>query len=213
MTGAGPRASPAWALAAAGLLLLTCLGARADPLGDAVALYHKGRLAEARAVLEPLVAAQPANAQALYYLGMVLERSGGPSLDASRSALGRAVQLAPQNATYLAEYAGVCLQLADRDSSLSMAIEGRDSMIRALSANPRDLEAREALMEFYARAPWPIGDPDKAMEQAAEVARRDPKRGAAAYRDAGGIFAKSGRADLAQAAEREAQRLAPGRAQ
>jgi hypothetical protein len=47
-------------------------------------------------------------------------------------------------------------------------------------------------MEFYAKAPWPLGDADKAMEQAAEIARRDPKRGAAAYRDAGGIFEKRG---------------------
>jgi len=213
MTGAGARASLRRALAAAGLLLLPCAPARAASLADAVSLYNRGRLAEARAVLEPLVAAEPANAKALYYLGMVLERSGGPGLEASRQALGRAVQLAPANATYLAEYAGVCLQLADRDSSLTMAIEGRDSMVRALAANPQDLEAREALMEFYARAPWPIGDAGKAMEQAAEIARRDPRRGAAAYRDAAGIFRKAGRADLAQAAEREAQRLAPGRAQ
>jgi tetratricopeptide (TPR) repeat protein len=214
MTGAGARASRIRALAAAGLLALLCRPAGAATLGDAVALYNKGRLADARAILEPLVAAQPANAPALYYLGMVLQRAGGPaSLDASRQMLGRAVQLKPQNATYLAEYAGVCLQLADRDSSLAMALEGRDAMTRAIAANPQDLEAREALMEFYAKAPWPIGDADKAMEQAAEIARRDPKRGAAAYRDAGGIFEKGGRADLAQAAEREAQRLAPGRAQ
>ena len=64
-----------------------------------------------------------------------------------------------------------------------------------------------------AKAPWPIGDSGKAMEQAAEIAKRDAKRGAAAYRDIAGIFEKAGRADLALSAEREAQRLAPGKAQ
>jgi tetratricopeptide (TPR) repeat protein len=214
MTGAAAGASRLRVGLAAGLLCVLAPGAAAAPLGDAVALYKKGRLAEARAILEPLVAAEPQNAAALYYLGMVLERSGGTaSLDGSRQMLGRAVQLSPQNATYLAEYAGVCLELADRDSSLGLALEGRDAMIRALAANPRDMEAREALMEFYAKAPWPIGDSGKAMEQAAEIAKRDAKRGAAAYRDIAGIFEKAGRADLALSAEREAQRLAPGKAQ
>ena len=68
-------------------------------------------------------------------------------------------------------------------------------------------------MEFYAKAPWPIGDSDKAMEQAAEIARRDAKRGAAAYRDIGAIFERSGRAELALCAAQAAQRLAPDRPQ
>jgi tetratricopeptide (TPR) repeat protein len=212
MTGACAGASRLKIGLAAGLLCVLAPGATATPLGDAVALYKKGRLADARAILEPLVASQPTNSAALYYLGMVLERSGAPiSLDAARQMLGRAVQHSPQNAAYLAEYAGVCLELADRDSSLGLALEGRDAMIRALAANPQDLEAREGLMEFYAKAPWPIGDCDRAMEQAAEIAKRDPKRGAAAYRDIGGIFGRAGRADLALSAEREAQRLAPGK--
>jgi tetratricopeptide (TPR) repeat protein len=214
MTPGGARAFRLRAGLAAGLLCLLAPAAPASPLGDAIALYRKGRWADAKAILAPLVEAQPSNADAAYFLGMVLLRAGGPaSLDSSREMLRRAVQLAPRNAGYLAEYAGVCLLLADRDSSLSLAFEGRDAMTRAIAGNPGDMDAREGLMEFYAKAPWPIGDSDKAMEQAAEIARRDAKRGAAAYRDIGAIFERSGRAELALCAAQAAQRLAPDRPQ
>lgn len=196
--------------------VLICCGSAvpAGQLRDALALYRQGRWADARAILAPIVASEPTNAEAYYLLGMVTQRAGGASaLETSREMLGRAVKLAPKNPTYLAEYAGVCLLLADRDNSLGMALEGRDSMTQAVAENPSDLEAREALVEFYAKAPWPIGDVEKAMEQAAEIAKRDPKRGIEAYREMSAIFDKDGRRESAAAAERAAQRLAQPRAQ
>ena len=181
MTGARAKASRLLLGLVAGLLCCVGAAAPANPLRDAVALYKQRRWSDAKAILTPLVAAEPSNAQASYFLGMVLLRSGGPeALESSHEILGRAVKLDPQNAAYLADYAGVCLLLADRDSSLSLALEGRDAMNRAIAGNPSDLDAREGLMEFYATAPWPIGDADKAMEQAAEIARRDARRGMAA---------------------------------
>jgi hypothetical protein len=43
--------------------------------------------------------------------------------------------------------------MADRDSSFSLAMEGRDAMARAIAENPADLGACEGLMRFYAKAP------------------------------------------------------------
>lgn len=180
-------------------------------LGDAAALYKQKRWAEALAVLEPLVAAEPSNAAAAYLLGMTFLRAGGPAaLDASKPLLEKASRLDPSNEDYLSQYAGVCLLLADRDNSLGLAMEGRDAMTRAIAENPADLESIEGLMQFYAKAPWPLGDADKAVAMAADIAKADPKRGAAAYRSIAAFFDKAGRHDRALAALQEAQRLAPG---
>ena len=83
-------------------------------------------------------------------------------------------------------------------------------MARAIAANPADLEAREGLMQFYAKAPWPLGDPDKALAMAGEIAKRDPKRGVEAYRSIEVLFGRNGRKEQAVAAS-QAQRLAQDR--
>jgi hypothetical protein len=186
----------------------------ASPLDDAVAQYKQRHFAEARALLERLVAAEPGNAQAAYFLGMTLYKAGGPgALDAGHLWLGKAVKLAPGNSGCLAEYAGVCLLMADRDSSLSLAIEGRDDMAQAIAGDPGNLDAREGLMRFYAKAPWPLGDSGRALDQAAEIARRDPARGLAAYRSLVGTFERAGRKEAAQSADLAAQSLARGHPQ
>lgn len=180
------------------------------PLGDAKRLFEQKKYAEAKAILEPLVAAEPGNSSAAYYLGMTYYRQGGPaSLDRAKQWLGQALKLAPDDAGYLAEYAGVCLMMADRDSSFSLALEGRDDMTRAISINPDDFEAREGLMSFYAKAPWPLGDTNRAFEMAAYVSTRDPRRGAKDYRALADTLRKSGHPDLAEEAARLAQSLAP----
>ena len=188
---------------------LAAAGLAATPLSEAVALYKAKHLAEAKALLEPLAHAENADPAALYYLAMALEDLGGPrALDESRDLLAKATAAAPENEVYLAEYGGVCLLLADRDSSFTMAMTGRNAMVRAVSLNPADLDAREGLMEFYARAPWPLGDADKAFEQASEIAKRSPARGETAYRTIAGIFQKDGRAARAESARAAAQNLA-----
>jgi tetratricopeptide (TPR) repeat protein len=197
----------------AGLLGAFAPALEASPIGDAVALFRQKRYEEAKAILEPL-AAQGSNAEASYYLGMAFLRLGGPaSLDSSRLWLGKAVRLAPENEGYLADYAGVCLLMADRDSSFSLAMEGRDAMSRAIAANPADLAACEGLMRFYATAPWPLGNADRALALAAQIAKRDPRRGIAAYRSIQASFERNGRPELAQSASQAAQSLARDRPQ
>ncbi len=206
MTRAGLRAASA-------LALLVCTGtALAGPLDDARALYGRGRYPEARDLLQAVTSAEPSNAVAAYFLGMSLFRIPGPaSLDGAHTWLGRAVKLDPGNAHYLAQYAGVCLLLADRDHSFLLALEGRDDMERVIQANPADLEAREGLMRFYAKAPWPLGDAGKALAQAAEIAHRDPARGRTAYLALASGFEKGGQHADALSATRAAQSLAQGR--
>jgi len=189
---------------------IACSAARSAPLDEGRALYRQKKYAEARAVLEPAVAANPANAAAAYFLGMTIFRAGGPAaLDSARALLGNAVKLEPANEGYLADYAGVCLLLADRNDSLGLALEGSRDMAKAIEMNPEDMEARDGLMQFYAKAPWPLGDSSRALSMAGEIARRDPKRGLAAYQAIGAIFERKGLKEAALAAGRAAQSLAP----
>jgi tetratricopeptide (TPR) repeat protein len=202
------RKGPGLALLA-GLICGFSAAVDAAPVDDAAALYRQKRFSEAKAILEPVAAAEPSNARADYLLGMSDLRLGGPAaLDQARSLLARALRLAPGNENYLAEYSGVCLLLADRDNSFSLAMEGRDGMTRAFAANPADLEAAEGLMRFYAKAPWPLEDPDKALALAAQIARADPRRGLSAYRSLQATFERKGRAEKAISASKAAQSLA-----
>ena len=190
--------------------IIACTVARSAPLDEGRALFRQKRYAEARAVLEPAVAADPANAAASYFLGMAILRAGGPgALDASKVLLGKSAKLEPANAGYLADYAGVCLLLADRNDSLGLALEGSRDMARAIEMNPDDMEARDGLMQFYAKAPWPLGNSVKALSLAAEIAKRDPKRGLAAYQAIAALFERRGLHEAALAAGRAAQSLAP----
>jgi tetratricopeptide (TPR) repeat protein len=195
-----------------GLLAVLCGGlgpaAAAAPVGDGIALYRQRRFSEARAALERLVASDPSNASACYFLGMTLQRVAPPSLDSARTWLGSAVRLAPENEGYLAEYAGVCMLIADRDGAFGVAIEGRDAIAKAIAMNPADLGACEGMMRFCATAPWPLADPRKAVALAAEIAKRDPKRGLAAFRSIASIFGRQGRTERAHSASQAAERLA-----
>ena len=194
------------ACGAAGLAAAWALG---SPLSDGMDLYKQKRFAEAKGVLEPLASAPAPDPLACYYLAMTLEDMGGPkALDQAQVLLDKATKLAPDNEAILSEYGGVCLLLADRDTSLTMAMAGRNAMVRAISENPADLDAREGLMTFYAQAPWPLGDADRAFEQALEIAKKDPRRGLAAYRKIAGIFQKAGKNSRAESAQLAAQNLA-----
>jgi tetratricopeptide (TPR) repeat protein len=154
----------------------------AAPLDDAVELYKVKKYPEAREALQKLTAAEPTNAAAAYYYGMTLRRRGDNSaLEDAVPWLAKAIELEPNNATYLADFGGSSMQLAGKKTSLSAATRGRDAMIRAIELAPDNLDAREGLMQFYAQAPWPLSSISKALAQADEIAKRDTTRGLAAF--------------------------------
>jgi tetratricopeptide (TPR) repeat protein len=170
------------------------------PIDAAIALYLSKDFAGAEMALRKIVASDPKNAAACYYLGMsVQQRQDARSLDESLPWIEKAVQLDPKNALYVGDYGGTCFMLADRDRSYHFAVTGRDSMIKAIALNPDNLPARDGLMQFYARAPWPLGSTSKAFFQAEEIGIRDANRGARAYLKLEQIFEK--KKDLRQARE------------
>ena len=176
----------------------------------AIKLYLAQRYSEATKALMAVVAKEPSNATACYYLGMSLRHRGDAAArDAASPWLEKAVKLAPGNADFLADYAGNCLELAGEHRSFSFAIRGRDAMEKAIALNPGDLQARYGLMRFYAQAPWPLGSSGRAFDQADEIGRRDPARGLRALIWLGQYFAGKRERATAIRAYKGALRLDP----
>ncbi len=166
-----------------GAVLLVLAGAPsvvADPapaLQEAVSLFESLRYPEAAEALRKIAAANPANAPACHYLGRtLLARNDAAAQEEALTWLTRAVALDPANVPYLAIYGGAALQQANRTRSISAATKGRDAMEKALKLDPGHLDAREALIQFYQRAPWPIGSEAKATAHLADLRQRSPNR-------------------------------------
>jgi tetratricopeptide (TPR) repeat protein len=171
-----------WLLALA-LWTTAAFGAAPSPasvspeLAAAIVAFNAKQYPDARAALEKIVATQPQNAAACYYLGRTLElRGDAAALADAVKWLQKAVELEPNNPTYLGRYGGVSLQIAQRTSSLGAARRGREAMEKAVSLDPNDLDAREGLFQFYQRAPWPLGSSARANAHLAAIRQRDPAR-------------------------------------
>jgi tetratricopeptide (TPR) repeat protein len=164
-------------LALIAFLALTFVARGAAELDSAIALYQARKFPDARAAFEALVATEPHNAAACYYLGMTLRRRGDDrALDDAIVWLEKAAQLEPNNAKYLADYGGTSLQLAAKHRSVGAATRGRDAMEKSLKLEPNNIEARMGLMQFYQRAPWPLGSGSKAKAQLEAIRQIDPTR-------------------------------------
>ena len=159
-------------------LVMICTVVQAAPAFEAaLALVKDKRYPEARAAFEAILAADPRDAAAHHQLGHIIRlRRDNPSYELALNHFSRAVELAPQNAAYLADYGGTSLEYAARSRSISAATKGRDAMERAIVMDPTNLAAREGLYEFYRRAPWPLGSNAKADAHLAEIRKRDSAR-------------------------------------
>jgi cytochrome c-type biogenesis protein CcmH/NrfG len=211
---ARPR-RPAGALARLSILGLLVGTLRADPALDAaIGLYQSKQYPAAQVALAKLAMVASPSPAACYYLGMTLRHRGdGQALDAALPWLEKAVALAPENSTYVGDYGGTCFQLADKHRSFSFATRGRNAMEKAIALDPNNLDARNGLMQFYARAPWPLGSQSRAYEQAAEIARRDPAQAVHTYLVLGRSFEKVGDRGAARDAYATALKFGPANAE
>ena len=171
-------------------------------------LVGLGLLACAQAALG---AESGADAARDHQVGMNLRRPGTEeALQAALPWLEKAAELKPPNPDYLGDYGGACLELAEKTYSYFLAVKGRDLLKQAVTLNPNDVEARAGLMEFYARAPWPLTDLLEAEYQAAEIGRRDAKLGAQQEVRLGGWMEKKQKKDAAIRAYSAALQFWPG---
>ena len=132
-----------------------------------------------RAWAEPRVTANPHDAVALFYLASAKEESG--DFDGAMPLAEKLLALDPNDARYHLLVANICIQQAQKAGmfkGMSLAHRFRDEASKAASLDPKNVDARESLMEFYFEAPGMAGgDKKKALDLAGEIGRIDAVRG------------------------------------
>jgi tetratricopeptide (TPR) repeat protein len=157
--------------------------AQTDELERGIRLQREGRIAEAKAVLEPIARRETKNARAAFHLGQVYLSTD--DVDRGVEMLERAVRLEPGNAQYhLAVAAGYRTKVrqVSKLRQASMAGKIRTHLERAVEIDPNSVEGRMGLVQYYWMAPGIAGgSKDKARQQAAELKKRNPPQGAVAF--------------------------------
>ncbi len=174
----------------------------------ALEAFTARRDAEAQVAFEQLLAADPADHEAVYHLGRLAKRRGDWATVAAQ--YQRCTQLAPTVALYWADLGEAYGKLATKAGifqQLGLARKCRHALEKAVELAPDNLEYREGLIAYYEQAPAIAGGGrDNALAQAAEIARLAPFAGAMI---SGGIHARAKNTAAAEGAYREALRLAP----
>jgi tetratricopeptide (TPR) repeat protein len=157
------------------VVLFAALWARAAPLaGD---LLAAGRVDEAIAMLQAQLKSSP-DAAAYNYLARAYFAVG--DWDRAVSAGEKSVQMKPDSSDYylwLGQAYGEKASDANPFSAMSLAGKTRRAFERAVQLDPKNVEARVALAEFYIDAPGIVGGGrDKARAQADALASLAPAK-------------------------------------
>ena len=193
------------------LILFACSFAVAragTPNEAAIALFKAKHYPESRAAFEAITSADPNNAEAHYYLGMLATRRSDP--DEAIVQLEKATALAPTNSDYFADLGeayGNAASKAGLFSQIGLAQKCQAALEKSVALNPDNLAARNGLASFYRQAPTFIGGGmSKAYAQAGEIRKRDPVMGAAVY---GQLYISEKKYDQAFAIFEELLKMAP----
>lgn len=174
-------------LAALSAILALTAAAFALPQGaatDGIVLVRQGRYREAKPILERAVKADPKDAAAWRALGIV-HNDFDLDFEKAAAALDKAVALEGRNAEshYQLGYAYARIALnASRLRQIGLAAKVKRQGLKTIELDPRHIEARKGMIQFYMAAPGIMGgSKEKAREQAAEVSRLDPYQGELAW--------------------------------
>ncbi|MDP2914011.1 MAG: tetratricopeptide repeat protein [Candidatus Aminicenantes bacterium] len=172
------------------VLLVSSAAAAQDRLQELADADH---WKEVRALVEPMLQANPNDARALFFLGRYKEVAG--DFDGALVLAQKALAIDPKNPDYhclLSLIYGRQVLRAGILRKIGLARRVRKEAETALKLSPGHLEARLILIEFFRRAPGIIGgDKAKARVLAEEAVRLDPVRGYIAQ----AIFAHDERQD------------------
>jgi tetratricopeptide (TPR) repeat protein len=194
-----------WLTFGAAALLAT--GPKAE---EGVKLFESGRYGPARTALEAAAKEDPKDARVALYLGRVLLNAN--DLDTAVAWLEKAAALDPkssENELWLGRAYGSQAMKANFLKQASLAGKVRKAFEKSVELDPANIDGRLSLIDYYLQAPGIMGGSvEKAREQAAEIARRDPMRG---RRAAGRIAEHEKHFDTALAAYERAAKEFPGK--
>jgi len=166
-------------IVATAIFLFMALPLAAQSAAEAVALFEQGKTAEAEAAFQKIAKSNPKSAQAQYYLGRLAFGRGNS--ESAVAYLEKAIALEPRNSDYhlwLGRVVGMEAQKASLFGKASLAKRTKAEFEKAVELDPNNLEARSSLIDYYVVAPGIMGGSiEKAEQQAAEIAKRDPIRG------------------------------------
>jgi tetratricopeptide (TPR) repeat protein len=158
----------------------TAMSAKAQVVADArspsgVALFERGDYAGAKAALS----SEGGSASTSYYLGRIAVIEDRP--DDAIGLFERAIKADGRNADYHL-WLGMALGLQARDAGrfrqAMLANRAKSEFERAVALDPRNVGAREGLVQFYSMAPgFAGGSMRRARDHAAEIGRVNPMRG------------------------------------
>ena len=148
-------------------------------LQRAVTLYEQGELDTAESQFKGMQSADPGRADTYYYLGLI-EQSRGEFLEAAEL-FEQAVERDQQQSTYyqaLGEAYGSAIQNVSFFKQMSVSGKIKSAFEKAVELDGENIDARAGLVTWYVNAPGIAGgSPEKAREQALEIASRDTFRG------------------------------------
>ncbi len=144
-----------------------------------VKLQLESRDKKALVSAEALAKAEPKNAEA--WILLTRARLQSSQAEAAVESAEKAVKFAPNNSQsyfWLGNAYGSRVGQVGMFSQMSMAPKIRDAFEKTVALDPNNLDAREALLQYYLQAPSVVGGgKDKANAQVGEIAKRDVARG------------------------------------
>ncbi len=165
-----------WAIV---LLCATLALPASAQLQQGVTLFEQGRYDEAKKILAPL----PNDPGAVETLGRIALAEGDD--ERAIELFEKAVNMRPSSAAYhfrLGQALGAKGQKASLFARMSLAGRLKKEFEKAVALDPNHLNARLGLIDFYVMAPAVMGGgEEKAMQQAADIRKRDATMGHSAY--------------------------------
>jgi tetratricopeptide (TPR) repeat protein len=146
-------------------------------------LFKQHQWPEAQAILEKLTVAEPANAEAWYFLGETFIARN--DAEKALAAAEKATALDSTQSQYflqLGHAAGLSALKAGLFAKLGFAKKCKAAYDKAVELDPQDIEARWSLMEYCRQAPGFLGGGmDQAYIQAEAIKKIDARKGTQAY--------------------------------
>jgi tetratricopeptide (TPR) repeat protein len=167
----------------------------AEALNIALKRHQSGNLPQAEAIYRQVLAVDPANPQALHFLGVVALQMGQPA--AAVEHIQRACQIDPLNATYHGNLGSAYGTLGRYDKAV-------ESLKAALRCDPNFADAHNNLGAAFSK----LGKNDEAAAAIRRALKLRPTL-VAAHINLGNVLQEQARLDEATASYRQALRLDP----